>query len=502
MPSRIKAEWSRLKEGLDPHRVGIGPGIIALGIILVAVVAWNPAFHFYTDPGIRWREKLATVAAILVCVGLLVAVRRFRQDSKGSQDTEDSTSAGGEKPAPQKQRDWVAIVASNLSGLAAVIALIFTALSVQATKGQLHVTQHQLQVAEQGQITDRYNAAIANLASGSIDVRLGGIYALQRLMQDSPRDQATIVAVLCAFARDKIASNTKPQKSAAPKPQKSAAPKPQKSAAPKPQTSPAPSLPTDAQAALTVVGTRKTANDGHTIAIDLNHVVLTGAQLERMHFAGANLAGATLTGANLSSTDLTGATLTGTTLTSTDLTGANLTGTTLTGAKLDHATLTDTKLTGANLTDASLDHATLADTNLAGANLLGANLVGAELSHENMPNLSLIGANLSGADLSGANLSQGNLTGAVLVRVHFNNAILNGVNLTGANLTGAILREAILTGANLANANLTSAYLYAAILPRRANLTGVNPRGAYWPQEPAPVPEGWQRIPGSHYLKP
>jgi hypothetical protein len=87
------------------------------------------------------------------------------------------------------QRDWLAIAVAGLPGLAAVAALIFTALSVQATKSQL-------QIAEQGQITDRYNAAITNLGSRSIEVRLGGIYALQRLMQDSPRDQPTVIAVL------------------------------------------------------------------------------------------------------------------------------------------------------------------------------------------------------------------------------------------------------------------------------------------------------------------
>jgi hypothetical protein len=32
-------------------------------------------------------------------------------------------------------------------------------------------------------------------------VRLGGIYALQRIAQDSPRDQPTVVDVLCTFVR-------------------------------------------------------------------------------------------------------------------------------------------------------------------------------------------------------------------------------------------------------------------------------------------------------------
>src|SRR6266481_5324226 len=97
-------------------------------------------------------------------------------------------------PARQ-QRDWIQISVTALPGLAAVIALIFAWLSINATN-------HQLQIAELGQITDRYNAPITNLGSPSIDVRLGGIYALQRIMQDSSLDQPTVVAVLCAFVRD------------------------------------------------------------------------------------------------------------------------------------------------------------------------------------------------------------------------------------------------------------------------------------------------------------
>jgi hypothetical protein len=92
-------------------------------------------------------------------------------------------------------RDWIQIIATALPGLAALIALIFTWQSINATTD---ATNRQLQVTGQGQVTDRYNAAITNLGDSSVDVRLGGIYALQRIMQDSPRDQTTVVAVLCA----------------------------------------------------------------------------------------------------------------------------------------------------------------------------------------------------------------------------------------------------------------------------------------------------------------
>jgi hypothetical protein len=70
--------------------------------------------------------------------------------------------------AMQPKRDWLTIAAralAGLPGLAALVALLFTYQSVNATNVQL-------QIAEQGQITDRYNAAITNLGSGSIEVRL------------------------------------------------------------------------------------------------------------------------------------------------------------------------------------------------------------------------------------------------------------------------------------------------------------------------------------------
>lgn len=215
--------------------------------------------------------------------------------------------------AARPPRDWIQISVTALPGLAAVIALIFTSLAIRATSAQLQITQ-------QGQITDRYNAAITNLGSPSVDVRLGGIYALQRIMQDSPRDQPTVVAVLCAFVRDHAnAANAKSTRSSASQ-----------------NTSSAPSqLPTDIQAALTVVDTRNTAHDGSTTVVDFTSANLAGAEA-----SGADLTGAELNGANLTGADMNGANLTGAGLISADLTGADLTGANLAGADLTLANLT------------------------------------------------------------------------------------------------------------------------------------------------------------------
>lgn len=66
------------------------------------------------------------------------------------------------------------------------------------------ITARTFQVTERGQVTDRYSRAIEQLGSATLDVRLGGIYALEQIAKDSARgeeDQATIVEVLSAFVR-------------------------------------------------------------------------------------------------------------------------------------------------------------------------------------------------------------------------------------------------------------------------------------------------------------
>jgi hypothetical protein len=64
------------------------------------------------------------------------------------------------------------------------------------------VSRRTYELTERGQVTDRYARAVEQLASKSIEIRLGGIYALERIARDSPSDQQTIVDVLCAYVRN------------------------------------------------------------------------------------------------------------------------------------------------------------------------------------------------------------------------------------------------------------------------------------------------------------
>ena len=249
------------------------------------------------------------------------------------------------------------------AGLFAVSALIFTALnfnllrrnSEQADQWQRRT--HEL--TEQGQVTDRYTKAIEQLGSDKLDVRIGGIYALERITHDSARDHPTVMEVLAAFIREHsreqwpLPANDEPG-----------------AAAPERGTRP------DVQAAITVIGRRNPKHDREPV--NLNEANLTRARLTRARLTGARLTGAYLIGARLDGANLGGADLSGADLTEAYFTRANLTRANLTRADLTRARLTDANLTDADLTDAILTRADLTEAILTRARLTRANLTGAK----------------------------------------------------------------------------------------------------------------------------
>ena len=267
------------------------------------------------------------------------------------------------------------------AGVFAAGALIFTALNfnlLRRNSKQADQRQRDIyELTEQGQVTDRYTKAIEQLGSETIDVSIGGVYALERIARDSPKDHPTVMEVLAACIREHSPEQW-----------------------PKPSKEPGAELAErttrpDIQAALTVIGRRDTVHD-QQLTINLAGANLTRATLSlqgnltRAIFAGAILTHADLThadlgGADLTGADLTGATLTGAYLTATTLTGAYLTGVTLTGAYLTDADLTDADLRRANLRGAALRRADLTGADLTGADLADADLTGADLTRARWP---------------------------------------------------------------------------------------------------------------------
>jgi uncharacterized protein YjbI with pentapeptide repeats len=225
--------------------------------------------------------------------------------------------------------------------------------------GALVYTARNFSLARQGQVTDRYTKAIEQLGSDKgLDVRIGGIYALERIARDSPRDHPTIMEVLAAFIREHSREQWPPAEPGA--------------APPEHRTRP------DVQAAATVIGRR-------TVRHDSQPVNLGSADLILADLTGAHLTGAYLTGAHLTGAYLTGAYLAGAHLILADLTGAHLTGADLTGAYLAGAHLAAADLTGADLTRAHLTGADLTRAHLTGADLTSADLTRADLTLARWP---------------------------------------------------------------------------------------------------------------------
>lgn len=182
------------------------------------------------------------------------------------------------------------------AGLLAAAALAFTARNVARSR--------------QRRVTGRCAKAVDQLGSEDLDVRIGGIHALERVAREAPADHPAVMEMLAAFIREHSHPQWPP-------------PDPGGQVRGRP-------LRPDVQAAMTAVGRRLAARD--TGPIDLTRADLTGADL-----AGADLTGADLSGARLTGADLTGADLTGASLADTDLTGADLTGTDLTRTELTGA---------------------------------------------------------------------------------------------------------------------------------------------------------------------
>ena len=206
--------------------------------------------------------------------------------------------------------------------LLTLAAGVFAAGALAFTARNFTLSRRTLDVTEQGQVTDRYAKAIEQLGSDKLDVRIGGIYALERVARDSARDHPTVMEVLTAFIREHSREQWPP-------------PDPDWDLVPYPRP--------DVQAAVTVVGRRDAKRDIRRI--DLTRTKLTYADLTRATLADTDLVYADLTGTNLTGADLRGADLRGADLRGADLTGADLTAANLTHADLGDAT-TRAKLAG------------------------------------------------------------------------------------------------------------------------------------------------------------
>jgi hypothetical protein len=186
----------------------------------------------------------------------------------------------------------------------------------------LYFTWQNVQVLQEGQITERFTRSIEHLGSDKLQVRLGGIYALGRIARDSRSDQPFICQVLCAYIRE----NAHWKEGCPPR-----------------------RLPCDVQAALTILGSQNWARNPIRPWLDLSETDLRGADL-----CWARLESAIFRGAHLKEARFVEAHLEGAFFTNADVSGVNFTGAYLDKADLEEAIgLTEEQLQRAKSTAAA-----------------------------------------------------------------------------------------------------------------------------------------------------
>jgi uncharacterized protein YjbI with pentapeptide repeats len=261
----------------------------------------------------------------------------------------------------------------------------------------------------QRRIVESFSKAVEQLGSEKLELRVGSIFALERLSKENPDDYWTIMEVLTAFVRERMRCTTIMARLSerayflwlqAGRPEGRS----DEFWVEAVRLERLEQTPTDIAAILTVIKRRSAENqqreEDKGWRFDLSGTYLREANLMDFILKAANLNGAHLEGANLEEAHLEGA----------NLEEAHLEGASLEYAYLREAYLRDAHLEGAKLALAHLEWAFLRDAHLEGADLEQAYLENAELTNAHLERANLTLAVLKGADLNAAHLEGADLS--------------------------------------------------------------------------------------------
>jgi len=230
----------------------------------------------------------------------------------------------------------------------------------QSTQAQLENAQEELRLTRQGQITERFTRAIDQLGSEKLEIRLGGIYALERIDKESPERayHGTVMEVLTAYVREN--SRWEPEEPSTSTTDSNEGVEQDKGGEQDAQPT-LRGLPTDILAILDVLIRREEERvpEEHRVILDLREADLHKANLQEADLQGTDLQGANLQEAFLHK--------------------ANLHKASLQRANLQEAIFRNADLQGADLKWAALQEADLQEADLQGARLYRANLQGTDL---------------------------------------------------------------------------------------------------------------------------
>ena len=274
-----------------------------------------------------------------------------------------------------------------------------------AARRQAETALEQAETAQQSLLNERYQQGAEMLGSPVLSVRLGGIYALERLASEHPQQyHVQIMKLLCALVRDPTVDSDYEDSNVTAR--------------------------EDVQAVIDFIRLRSEEQVEAEVDQKLRLNLMRG-RLAGVEISDANLSGALLLEADLRRAEIANA----------DLSASLLRNSNMIGARLWNVDFTDAAAGSMDLSGAQIHQRgkTLFDLNYS--KLSAANLHDLDLSDKIFQSAKLDFVHFTACDLSNTYFLYSNLSRAQIIK-----STLHGASIIGTNMTGAILRGTDISG--------------------------------------------------------
>ena len=298
--------------------------------------------------------------------------------------------------------------------LAGIIALPLAIWRSIVAQKQANAAQRQSDTAQRSLLNERYQKAAEMLGSPVLPVRLGGIYALQSLADEHPKEfHVQAMRLLCSFVRNPIHDETlRPTEF---------------------QKELKIEIRQDVDAAIKVIGGRHESSivleRNSEFELDLKGADMRGIQLGNVNLSRAMFHDAQFAYANVWNTDMTDV----------FLTSANLFNAEFSRMKMKqvrfwrNSDISKSRFHHSDMRKASFSYSSMYDVSFDRIDLSGAEIVNSDLSGNSFFfNCNLSKTNISEVNLSGVSFSGSDLSEATILK-----SDMSGVNLRDTNLSGA-----------------------------------------------------------------
>jgi hypothetical protein len=201
---RFPNRWERaLLRGIGWIFIGIG----GFFLLLLAVTIAAQLLYFVSNSlGLERNEWL-----VLLAVGIFILLVSCILTLPTALVRRDADLNGGRLTQAEylkAKNDVRTTLLQAIAGGLLLLGAFFTWRQLQETSAQVDVAQEQLGLTQEqlddtrsDRIGERFNRAVDQLGSSALDVRLGGIFSLERIGEVSDDDSWRITEVLTAFVQ-------------------------------------------------------------------------------------------------------------------------------------------------------------------------------------------------------------------------------------------------------------------------------------------------------------